>query len=50
MQATAKIGAMNSLVLVSLLPVIVLIALGFGAARLGWVRSTSVKDLSNLVF
>jgi predicted permease len=41
---------MNSLVLVSLLPVIVLIALGFGAARLGWVRSTSVKDLSNLVF
>jgi malonate transporter len=49
-QATAKIGAMNSLVLVSLLPVIVLIALGFGAARLGWVRSTSVKDLSNLVF
>lgn len=50
MQATAKIGAMNSLVLVSLLPVIVLIALGFGAARLGWIRSASVKDLSNLVF
>jgi malonate transporter len=41
---------MNSLVLVSLLPVIVLIALGFGAARLGWIRHGSVKDLSNLVF
>jgi malonate transporter len=41
---------MNSLVLVSLLPVIVLIAAGFAAARLGWIRSSSVKDLSNLVF
>ena len=50
MQATAKIGAMNSLVLASLLPVIVLIAAGFASARLGWIRSESVKDLSNLVF
>ena len=46
----AKIGAMNSLVLTSLFPVILLIAAGFGAARLGWVREAAVKDLSNLVF
>ena len=50
MQATAKISAMNSLVLASLLPVIVLIAAGFASARLGWIRYSSVKDLSNLVF
>ena len=41
---------MNSLVLASLLPVILLIASGFAAARLGWIRPSSVKDLSNLVF
>ena len=41
---------MNSLVLTSLLPVILLICAGFAAARLGWVRETAVKDLSNLVF
>jgi predicted permease len=41
---------MNSLVLSSLLPVILLISAGFAAARLGWVRETAVKDLSNLVF
>ena len=41
---------MNSLVLTSLLPVILLICAGFVAARLGWVRETAVKDLSNLVF
>ena len=41
---------MNSLVLISLLPVILLISAGFAAARLGWVRETAVKDLSNLVF
>jgi Na+-transporting NADH:ubiquinone oxidoreductase subunit NqrE len=29
---------MNSLVLTSLLPVILLICAGFAAARLGWVR------------
>jgi malonate transporter len=49
-QAAAKISTMNSLVLASLLPVILLIAAGFGVARLGWVRETAVKDLSNLVF
>jgi predicted permease len=41
---------MNSLVLASLFPVILLIGAGFVVARLGWVRSTAVKDLSNLVF
>jgi len=41
---------MNSLVLSSLLPVILLISAGFAAARLDWVRGTAVKDLSNLVF
>ena len=41
---------MNSLVLTSLLPVILLICAGFVVARLGWVRETAVKDLSNLVF
>ena len=41
---------MNSLVLASLLPVILLICAGFATARLGWVRETAVKDLSNLVF
>jgi predicted permease len=41
---------MNSLVLSSLLPVILLISAGFAAARLHWVRETAVKDLSNLVF
>ena len=41
---------MNSLVLSSLLPVIMLISAGFAAARLDWVRETAVKDLTNLVF
>ena len=41
---------MNSLVLSSLLPVILLISAGFAAARLDWVRESAVKDLSNLVF
>ena len=41
---------MNSLVIVSLLPVVLLIAAGYLAGRVGWVRPGSVKDLSNLVF
>ena len=40
----------NSPVFSSLIPVILLIALGFFAGRRGWIRATSVKDLSNLVF
>jgi malonate transporter len=34
----------------SLIPVILGIGLGFGVAKLGWVRSSAIKDLSNLVF
>ena len=41
---------MNQLVLVSLLPVVFLIASGFIAGRAGWIRAVAVKDLSNLVF
>ena len=41
---------MNSVVLSSLLPVVLVIATGFGAARLGLVRSEAIKDLSNLSF
>ena len=41
---------MNQLVLVSLLPVVLLIAAGFAAGRLQWIRPTAVKDLSNLIF
>lgn len=37
-------------VLVSLTPVVLLIALGFVAGRLQWIRDTAVRDLSNLVF
>lgn len=41
---------MNSLVFASLLPVVLLIAAGFLAGRLGWIRASSIKDLSNLIF
>ena len=41
---------MNPLVFQSLLPVILLIAAGFIAGRLGWIRAVAIKDLSNLVF
>ncbi len=41
---------MNSLAFNALAPVIVFIALGFAVARIGWVRASAVKDLSNLVF
>jgi len=37
-------------VVASLLPVVLLIAVGWGAGRLGWIREAAVKDLSNLVF
>nr|WP_246881435.1 AEC family transporter [Acidovorax sp. JG5] len=33
-----------------MIPVILFIALGFFVGRRGWIRATSVKDLSNLVF
>ncbi|MDD2882066.1 MAG: AEC family transporter [Rhodoferax sp.] len=41
---------MNNPVLSSLLPVVLLIAIGFIAGRVGWVRAEATKDLSNLVF
>ncbi len=41
---------MNSPVFNALAPVIVFIGLGFGVARVGWIRALAVKDLSNLVF
>jgi predicted permease len=40
----------NSPVFSSLLPVVLLIAIGFVAGRVGWIRSEATKDLSNLVF
>ncbi|CAN7338744.1 AEC family transporter [Variovorax sp. LjRoot130] len=41
---------MNSSVLASLLPVVLLIAAGFVAGRRGWVGGGAVRDLSNLIF
>lgn len=41
---------MNSPVLSALLPVVLLIAIGFIAGRAGWIRAEATKDLSNLVF
>lgn len=41
---------MNFLVLQSLIPVILLIAIGFIASRAGWIRAESVKDLSTVLF
>jgi len=41
---------MNSSVLSSLLPVVLLIAAGFVAGRRGWVGGGAVRDLSNLIF
>ena len=37
-------------VVASLTPVFLLIALGYLAGRLNWIRDSAVKDLSNLVF
>jgi malonate transporter len=41
---------MNSPVVSSLLPVVLLIAAGFVAGRRGWVGSGAVRELSNLIF
>jgi predicted permease len=41
---------MQSIVLSSLLPVILLIAIGFIAGRADWIRATALKDLGSLVF
>ena len=37
-------------VMVSLVPVVLFIALGYLSGRLGWVKAISVRDLSNIVF
>ncbi len=41
---------MSSTVLSSLVPVVLLIAIGFVAGHAGWIRPAATKDLSNLVF
>jgi hypothetical protein len=41
---------LNNPVFSSLLPVVFLIAIGFIAGRVGWIRAEATKDLSNLVF
>lgn len=41
---------MDQPVITSLAPVVLLIASGFVAKKLGWVSENAVKDLSNLVF
>jgi predicted permease len=41
---------MNHPVLSALLPVVLLIAIGFFAGKRNWISAGSVKDLSNLVF
>lgn len=41
---------MNDPVLSALLPVVLLIAVGFFAGKRNWISAGSVKDLSNLVF
>ena len=41
---------MNNPVFSSLLPVVVLIAIGYISGRAGWIRAEASKDLSNLVF
>ncbi|MBU3739489.1 MAG: AEC family transporter [Rhodoferax sp.] len=41
---------MDHPVLSALLPVMLLIAIGWVAARAGWIRSEATRDLSNLVF
>ena len=41
---------MESPALTALMPVVLLIVLGFIAAKVDWIRASAVKDLSNLVF
>jgi len=44
------IARVNHPVFTALIPVALLVALGYGAGRARWLRAESVKDLSNLVF
>jgi len=41
---------LNNPVFSALLPVVLLIGIGFIAGRAGWIRTEAIKDLSNLVF
>ena len=40
----------DSPALTALLPVVLIVVCGVGAAKLGWIRATALKDLSQLVF
>ncbi|WP_443082903.1 AEC family transporter [Variovorax sp. HW608] len=44
------LAAVNATALSSLLPVVLLIAVGFVAGRRGWIGGGAVRDLSNLIF
>ncbi len=46
----AILGPVNSFVISSLLPVVLLIAAGYLAGRRRWIGGNAVKDLSNLIF
>ena len=46
----APVNIADHPVVASLTPVFILIALGYLAGRLQWIRDAAVKDLSNLVF
>ena len=41
---------MNFVVLFSLVPVLLLVAVGFAASKAQWLKPGSVKDLSTLLF
>lgn len=41
---------MNLPVFAALFPVVLLIAMGFMAGRLGWIRAGAIRDLSSLIF
>ncbi len=46
----ARTAFVTSPVVSSLLPVVLLIGIGYVAGRAGWIRSEATRDLSNLVF
>jgi malonate transporter and related proteins len=48
--AGARLLGLSQPVLSSLLPVVLLIGLGYFAGRRGWIGAAATKDLSNLVF
>ena len=49
-QFSTVLISVNHPVLTALIPVVLLIAIGFMAGRAGWIRAAATKDLSNLVF